>query len=134
MFSPTVKRDRDQEGSTGSRPVDRPWSLRRMLPFAVAVLLVAFVFSRLDLGVFVAELAKLNYAAYFALVFILAMALLAADTYATGPVYRRVAPKLRFVDLFVLRGASYLPGIVNHHLGQAFVTYAVARRYGKGLL
>jgi hypothetical protein len=44
-------------------------------------------------------------------------------------VYRRTVAPVRFRDLWVLRGASYLPSILNHHVGQAVLTYYLSRRY-----
>jgi hypothetical protein len=44
-------------------------------------------------------------------------------------VYRRTVAPIPFPAFWVLRGASYLPSLLNHHVGQAFLTYYVARRY-----
>jgi len=38
-----------------------------------------------------------------------------------------------FREFWILRGASYLPSILNHHVGQAILTYYVSRRYGVSL-
>ena len=53
--------------------------------------------------------------------------------FATTVVYRRTVAPVRFREFWVLRGASYLPSILNHHVGQAFLTYYVARIYGVSL-
>jgi len=45
-------------------------------------------------------------------------------------IYRASVANIRFRDFFVLRGASYLPSILNHHLGQAFITLALSRIHG----
>lgn len=107
---------------------------RRVLPFAVAVALVGWVLSRLDFPTFVRELRRVDHALYvgFAVVFI--VALLVADTFATVSIYRRTIAPIRYRDFFVLRGASYVPSMLNHHLGQAFLTYFMARLTGTPLL
>jgi hypothetical protein len=110
-----------------------PW-WRRALPFALAAGLIAFTLHKVDLPTFVRHVASVNVSVFigFSLGFVLL--LLTADTFATMRVYRRtVAPGARFGDLWILRGASYLPSLLNHHVGQAFFTFGVARLYGVSL-
>jgi len=111
----------------------QPW-WRRLLPFAIGLGLIAFVFGRLDLRTFVAHLRTVNVPAIvlFGVAFVLA--LLTADSFATVIIYRRSVAPIRFRDFWVLRGASYLPSMLNHHVGQAFVTYFLSRTYGVSLL
>jgi hypothetical protein len=102
---------------------------RRALPFVIAAALVAFVLSRLDLRAFAAHLARVNYPAFvgFAVVFVLA--LLTADAFGTAVVYRWTIARVAFRDLWVIRGASYLPSLLNHHVGQAFLTWFLSRAH-----
>lgn len=44
-------------------------------------------------------------------------------------VYRRAVAPISFLDFFVLRGASYLPSLLNHHVGQAFIAVSLSRAY-----
>jgi hypothetical protein len=67
----------------------------------------------------------------FSITFI--FALLTADAFATATVYRRTVAPVSFREFWILRGASYLPSILNHHVGQAILTYYVSRRYGVSL-
>ncbi len=106
---------------------------RRALPFAIAVALIAFVLSRLDLGAFARRLATLNYGLFLLAAAAFTVALLTADTFATVIIYRRTVATISFRDFWVLRGASYLPSLLNHHVGQAFVTYFLAREHGLSL-
>jgi hypothetical protein len=103
---------------------------KRVLPFAIALGLLGVVFGRTDLRAARESLGRVNGPAFvgFALVFLLA--LLAADVFATLIVYRPVLGRIRFRDLFVVRGASYLPSMLNHHVGQAFVTVFLSRSHG----
>ena len=114
-------------------PAPRAPLWRRALPFVLALGLIGFVVGRLDLRAFGRHLAAVDAPGFllFATAFILA--LLTADTFATVLVYRRSVAPIRFRDFWVLRGASYLPSMLNHHVGQAFITYFLARRYGTPL-
>lgn len=106
---------------------------RRILPFVVAFALIAFVLSRLDFSTFIEALHRVNHLALatFAITFV--FALLITDAFATREVYRRTIGEVKFRDLFVMRAASYLPSILNHHLGQAWLTYFLSRVYGAPL-
>ncbi|WP_437501829.1 lysylphosphatidylglycerol synthase transmembrane domain-containing protein [Sorangium sp. So ce1099] len=103
---------------------------RRALPFALAIGLVAFVLGRLDFGAFRAALSRVDAPLFGAFAAVFILALLAADTFATVLVYRRLIAPVAFRDFFVLRGASYLPSLLNHHVGQAFITVFLARAHG----
>ena len=106
---------------------------RTVLPFIVALGLVGFVLSRLDLHAFVGHLKRVSSPMFFPAVTVFVVALCAADSFATVLVYRASVAKIRFRDFFILRGASYLPSILNHHLGQAFITLALSRIHGVAL-
>jgi hypothetical protein len=109
-----------------------PW-WRRALPFVIGIALIAFTMRRIDLRAFARHLAEANATGFalFGVVFV--FALLTADAFATVVVYRRTVAKVSFRDFWILRGASYLPSLLNHHLGQAFLTYYVARIHGVSL-
>ena len=103
---------------------------RALLPVLLALGLTAWVLSRVDWTAFGHALAQVRYGAFGAFVLAFVLSLLAADTFATVGIYRRWAPSLGHRELFVLRGASYLPSLVNHHIGQAWLTFMLARRHG----
>jgi hypothetical protein len=106
---------------------------RRALPFVVAVGLIAFVLRNVDLRAFAARLAGVSAPGFLGFTVVFLIALLTADAFATAFVYRRTALPVGFREFWVLRGASYLPSLLNHHVGQAFITYFVARRHGAPL-
>ncbi len=114
-------------------PVDRPPAWRRALPLVLGTLLVAWVITRLDLRVFASAIASTNLAGFFAFALAFNAALLAADSFATAHVYRTTVCPIGFRELFILRAASYLPSMLNHHVGQAWLTYFLARVYGAPL-
>lgn len=106
---------------------------RRALPVCIAAALVATVLARIDWPSFWTELLALDYPAFVVFMVAFIVALLAADTLATQHVYRRTVGPVAYGDLFVMRGASYLPSSLNHHLGQAWLTYFIARVYDVSL-
>ena len=106
---------------------------RRALPFVLAVALLAFVIGRLDLKSFAAALETTNYVGFFAFTLAFSVALLSADSLATAHVYRRTVCPVRIREIFLIRGASYLPSMLNHHVGQGWLTYYIAKRYGAPL-
>lgn len=105
-----------------------PW-WRRAVPFVVGGALIAYVLGRLDFGAFVAAVGSTHYVAFLGFTVVFNAALLAADALATTHIYRRIVAPVRYSELFVIRGASYLPSILNHHVGQAWLTYFVAKAY-----
>lgn len=103
---------------------------KRVLPFVIAAALLAFVLARTDLTAVRASLSRVSTPAFVGFAALFVVSLLAADTLATLIVYRPVLGRIRYRDLFVVRGASYLPSILNHHVGQAFVTVFLSRSHG----
>jgi len=102
---------------------------RRLLPFVVGGALVAYVLTRLDFGAFVQALGRTNYAAFAAFALVFNATLLVADVFATTRVYRRTVGPVKFAELLVVRAAAYLPSLVNHHVGQAWLTYFLSKTY-----
>jgi len=65
--------------------------------------------------------------------FFFVLALLTADAVAITHVYVRYVCKVSYREILVLRGASYLPSLINYHVGQAWLTWYVSRAYGAKL-
>jgi hypothetical protein len=123
--------------STGAPPepprADPSPLWRRALPFAIAIGLIAFVLHRVDLHAFARHLASVDAPAFLLFCAVFLLALLTADAFATAAVYRRTVAPVSFRDLWIVRGASYLPSVLNHHVGQAFMTYYLSRAHGVSL-
>jgi hypothetical protein len=102
---------------------------RRILPFGVGGALVAWVATRLDFRTFARAVQRTNYFEFALFAFGFTATLLAADVLATTYVYRRTIAPVRYRELFVIRAASYLPSILNHHVGQAWLTYFLSKVY-----
>ncbi|NUP11385.1 MAG: hypothetical protein HOW73_35510 [Polyangiaceae bacterium] len=112
---------------TESRPPTKISALRKVLPFVVATALLAFVASRIDFDAFVATLKSLDYVSFLSFAMAWQIALLGADALGNYAAYRLTMPSVRYTDFYVFRGASYLPGMVNHHIGQAYMTYLMSK-------
>lgn len=102
---------------------------KRVLPFVIAAALLAIVGANVDLAAVRTSFARVNVPAYLGFSALFLVAMLSADALATALVYRPVLGRIRYLDLVVVRGASYLPSILNHHVGQAFVTVFLARSH-----
>ncbi|MBK7578598.1 MAG: flippase-like domain-containing protein [Myxococcales bacterium] len=102
---------------------------RRVMPFVLAVLLLGFVLVRLDFAAFWAAVSRTHYVLFFLFTILFNVALLAADVLATQHVYNRLVCPVRYSELFVIRAASYLPSLLNHHIGQAWLTFFMAKVY-----
>lgn len=100
-----------------------------MAPFVLAVGLLGVLFARTDLAAARARLAHVDIPLFIGFAALFVVCLLSADAFATVIVYRPVLGRIRFRDLWIVRGASYLPSILNHHVGQAFVTVFLARSH-----
>jgi hypothetical protein len=115
----------EQAVPTARRPL---W--RQLLPFVVAIALVTFVLARVDWASFAGALAGVNYPAFMLFMGIFVVALLSADVLAGCYIYRQtVAKEISYWHMFCVRGASYLPSLLNHHVGQAWLTYLLAKVY-----
>ena len=120
-----------EEGSAPVAPVVPMW--RRVLPFVVATALLVWVFSTIDWGQFVAAIERTNILGYAAFGIVFGVVLLLADAFATASVYRATIAEVITKEIFVVRGASYLPTMVNYHLGIAWMTWFMAKVKGASL-
>lgn len=108
---------------------DAPPLWRRVLPFVIAIALLGFVIGRLDFRAFWQAVSGTHYVLFFAFTTLFNVALVAADAFATAHVYRVSVCPVRYHELLVIRAASYLPSLLNHHVGQAWLTYFISKVY-----
>lgn len=116
----------EQASPVGPPRDERPLS-RRILPFAIAAALIALLYWRLDLHAFVEHLRHVYFPGFFAFTGAFMVLLLSADAVATSYVYRRTICPIPTGEFFLVRGASYLPSLLNHHVGQAWLTWYLSR-------
>jgi hypothetical protein len=112
----------------GPRPA-LPW-WRRALPPVLAIGLVGYVLARVDWLAFVAQLSRVSYPGLVGFLALFIVLLLAADALGSRHAYAVGAKPLRYLDVLLARGASYLPSVLNHHVGQAWLTYYLSRAHG----
>lgn len=106
----------------------QPSALRRAAPWAVAAALLALVFAKTNPASVVASLRSVDPWRYVAFIASFSAINLLCDAVATCQAYRLVSPRLPLRWVLVVRGASYLPSVINYHLGQAYLTYLLSRR------
>ncbi len=100
---------------------------RAALPFALALALIAAVLSLVDRAAFFQALQRVSSARLVGVSAVFSVGLLLADGVATVPLYKRLVGPVGYRDFVTFRGASYLPSLVNHHVGQAALTWMLSR-------
>lgn len=102
---------------------------RRVLPTVVAVGLLAFVFARIEWQSFSAAMSELNLPAFLAYCAAWVLVLLSADSFGSIVAYRSSTAQITWSEFALVRGASYLPGVLNHHLAQGYLTYVISKLF-----
>jgi hypothetical protein len=101
---------------------------RRLIPYAIAVAALGWVFHRMDLGLVRAALARAPLGRFVAFSAAILFCNLAADTFAMHSVFRWFGCRVRYRDLVVVRAATYLLAVINYHVGQAAIVGYLYRR------
>lgn len=114
-------------------PVVRAPRWRSLMPFVVGAALLGFVLVRIDYAAFVGHLRGTHYGAYIAFALAFNTALVTSDALATQHVYNRAICKVSYREVLLLRAASYLPSLLNYHVGQGWLTYFLSKTYGAPL-
>ncbi len=118
----------DQARELSARGAPEPlW--RRLAPFVFAALLLLWVALRVDRGQLFEALSQAPFFGLVTFALFWNLLLLVADAWATALVYRASVCAVGFRPLFIIRGASYLPSLLNHHVGQGWLTYFLAKAY-----
>lgn len=110
----TARRDAESEPSASRRPL-------RILAWAVACAFVAALFYRVPYDAVARALGEGPGKQLAVLVFFLLLVVLVADGVATSASLRAVGVEAPAARLVVVRGASYLLGLINYALGQGGV-------------
>jgi hypothetical protein len=85
------------------------------------------VLAKVDFAAFVHQLGRTNYLGFLAFAAVSTLLLLLADCSATVEIYRRTICPVSFQSFFTVRAASYLPSLLNYQVGQAWLTYFMAK-------
>lgn len=103
---------------------------RRLLPFLVAFLAMAFVISHTNLVSLQAALSRAPLGLLISVSIVLSAVNCAADTLAMYYVFRWFGLQLRYFDLYTIRAATYLLAVINYHAGQLGIV-AYLHRVGR---
>lgn len=108
-------------------------SWKRWLPFGLGTLLLAWIVYRVDTTVLLETVENVSLPDLLLAAIFYLLAILATDSLATPYLYRRTLASITYGEFFVLRGASYLPSLLNHHVGQGWLTYFLSKKKGANL-
>ena len=107
--------------------------LRRHLRTLVATLLAAaaltYCWTQIDWDTFFRALGATDHLLFLSFMGAFVLLMLACDALATTDILRQSLGPTNYKDVFTLRGASYLPTILNYHLGQAMFTWFLSRTH-----
>lgn len=101
--------------------------LRRWLPWLAAAAILAWLLSRVPGDALRAALRHGNYLLFGAFVLVETLAILPLDAFATRKALSIAGVRRTFTDLFLLRGATYLLGLLSYVAGQGGVGVYLAR-------
>jgi len=118
----------DEKDATSLQESPSWW--RRLLPWGMALAITTYLVVKTDHRSLIASLRSVSLVQFIGFIFAFSIINLLCDTLATWKTYRTLQPSLAFRSIFVVRGASYLPSIVNYHAGQAYLTYLLSKRHG----
>jgi hypothetical protein len=104
----------------------------RVAPWLIAAVALAWLFHIVPLRAVGAALSGVNIGVFIAVAAGYIGLLLVTDSLATWASFRYAIPDvpLRYADVLVYRGASYLLGIVHYGVGQGGLAYFLHRRRG----
>ncbi|HSC88187.1 MAG TPA: lysylphosphatidylglycerol synthase domain-containing protein [Polyangiaceae bacterium] len=111
----------------------RPSLWTRFGPTISTLALLGYVGSQIDLKALGVALQQVTWPSFVLLTVTSTIALLLADGIALRQVYSDFVCPVTYRQVVLLRGASYLPQLVNYHVGQAWLAWYAARAYGVGL-
>jgi hypothetical protein len=94
---------------------------KRLAPYLIAAAAVALLAWRVNFHKLSDSFQRAPMVLFVGMSALLLMANLAADTFAMTTVFGWFGCRVRYRDLLIVRGATYLVAIVNYHVGQAAV-------------
>jgi hypothetical protein len=111
--------------SSGRRVVA---SVRRLGPWLLASIILAFLTTRVPFATLRTALDRGPALSLIGYVFIQVMLTLVADSLATRVSFSCLGLKFSFPETLMMRGASYLLGLINYGLGQTGIAYYLTKR------
>jgi hypothetical protein len=102
--------------------------VRRVGPWLLASLILAFLIARVPFASLRTALDRGPALSLIAYVFIQVVLTLVADSLATRASFSCLGLKFSFPETLMMRGASYLLGLINYGLGQTGIAYYLSQR------
>jgi hypothetical protein len=102
-------------------PARRPSLIRRLLPYAIALLALGWVLRATNLHELKRAVTHAPIGWFVVVSAVMLVLNCAADTFAMRSVFAWFGCRVPFVDLFIVRASTYLLAVVNYHVGQAAI-------------
>jgi hypothetical protein len=96
-------------------------TLKRLAPYLVAALALGWVLLHTDLKQLLAAVRHAPLALFIAISTVLLVLNWMADTFAMTSVFGWFGCRVRYSELLIVRGSTYLLAILNYHIGQAAI-------------
>jgi uncharacterized membrane protein YbhN (UPF0104 family) len=131
-----MKHCRQMSGEHGpAQQADPPPAWRRVLPWTIAAAILGYLAVTIPLDQVAGAIGRTSVPRLVALAAALVAGLLLADGLAMWVGFREaLGPGLRYRDLVVVRGASYLLAVLNYGAGQGGIVYFLRERHGVGVV
>lgn len=125
-------RGRRRYATVGTVALEVRARLRAVMPWLVALTVLAWLFHAVPASELRAALARVSLPAFAAVVVAYVGTLLAADALALWATLRRSIPDvpLAYGEVFRLRAATYLLAIIHYGVGQGGIAYFLKSRHG----
>ncbi len=108
--------------------------LRKILPWIVAICLMAYMFYKIPIDELAKALSQANVFYLLATVFFVDFGCWLADSWATSRVATWYLVPVKFSEMLPVRAATYLMAILNYNLGQAGLIYFLHKVKGAPIL
>ncbi len=93
----------------------------KLLPYAIAALALFWVLRGLKLAELQRAFSDAPLGLFVGISAIMLLLNCAADTFAMRSVFHWFGVDVSFVDLYIVRGSTYLLAVINYHVGQAAI-------------
>lgn len=104
--------------------------LKRVLPWVMALLILIYLFYRIDLGLFINSLRKADIAIYIPLIIVFIFLWFFIETYNIQKLYQYFGHHVNYITMLAVRGGTFLMMIINYGLGAGAVAMYLKRING----
>lgn len=106
--------------------------IKRLLPWVLSVLFVAFLFSTTDIDAVVAALSGADWVRFAVFLVLATLLAFVADSATLLPLTRRfVAPQTTYPEILRIKGVSYFLNALNYSLAAGGMAWVLSRKHGQ---